>query len=111
MPDRLAEIRARRAAIQHDGTTTPWTHDDPGERVASPGDRTVAIVPMYDERDFVAHAPDDISWLLDRERRMMAVIGWLLDIAIKDADVGRDSLDKCLRDDGFTLAEVEERIG
>lgn len=70
MSDRLTEIRARRAAIQHDGSTTPWTHDDPGECVRSPNGRPVAEVPMYDEREFIAHAPADIAWLLDEVERL-----------------------------------------
>jgi hypothetical protein len=53
---------------------------------------------------------DDIAWLLERESQMMGALAVMTDLAAYDGGaIGRESLDECLRDFGFTLDEVEAR--
>jgi hypothetical protein len=70
MPDRLAEIRARLDAaqtrIEHNAG---WGDDSQHQRVVQMNDmREVCVVADTGERKFIAHAPADIAWLLDRVR-------------------------------------------
>jgi len=88
MTDRLQEIRAR---LDLAGT---FSVDGP------------------DNSHFIAHAPADMAWLLERESQMMGALAVMTDLAAYDGGaVGRESLDECLRDFGFTLEEVESRDG
>lgn len=91
MSDRLQEINARLSDAMGDGSAMPWQHDDPGECVRSVNGREIASVPFYDERDFIAHAPADIAWLLDeveetRHRLACAAIDAAGEVAVSSDD-------------------------
>ena len=65
MPDRAADIRARLAAAGENGDL-PWPEIDywDFERPA--------------DADLIAHAPDDLAWLLDEVERLEAERGtWM----------------------------------
>lgn len=103
MSDRLTEIRARldAATFQPDergfGAVQMWS--DGTITVYGPGNA-----------EMLAHAPADIAWLLERESQMMGALAVMTDLAAYDGGaIGRESLDECLRDFGFTLDEVEAR--
>lgn len=82
--NRIDEIRAR---LDLAGT---WSADGP------------------DNAHFVAHAPSDIAWLLDREGRLISVLRVMTDLAEYDGGgIGRESLDEVLKDYGFSLDEIE----
>jgi hypothetical protein len=93
MPDRLAEIRARLDAIG------AWRLREEPE-----------VFTQNAEGAFRTWAPHDIAWLLERESQMMGALAVMTDLAAYDGGaIGRESLDECLRDFGFTLDEVEAR--
>lgn len=104
--DRIDEIRARLDAA----TPGPSPEFVPvycacgcGEPVGERLDTREA-----ERNDLIAHAPDDIAWLLDRERRLMSVLSVMTDLAEYDGGgIGRESLDEVLRDYGFSLDEIE----
>ena len=65
MPDRLQEIRAR---LNAQAGTTKGTN----ERMVWVSDREYVMQDDYQRarRDFIAHAPADIAWLLDEVERL-----------------------------------------